>query len=222
MDSVRRTSSGPSGGAPRQYYVAVGSADVKLATLVDLLLAVQAGGPVALAVHCGARDSLDEVAAGLAALESTSVTCLHADLSDSERVTALADFVKRARPAPPDATESTSAEATSAAGSGAAGGNGAHVLVVSDVGLRALEGRGMPPPPPLLLHYDLPARKDVYTRRAAVANRARGWAGRPAIVVYFVVAGQVADFRAVEEHAGGGGTAIAEMPVHVAELFGGQ
>ena len=33
---------------------------------------------------------------------------------------------------------------------------------------------------------------------------------------------QVADFRAVEEHAGGGGAAIAEMPVHVADLFGGR
>lgn len=33
--------------------------------------------------------------------------------------------------------------------------------------------------------------QDIYTRRAAVANRARAWAARPAIVVYFVVAGQV-------------------------------
>jgi len=30
----------------------------------------------------------------------------------------------------------------------------------------------------------------------------------------------VGDFRAVEEHAGNGGAAIEEMPVHVAELFG--
>jgi hypothetical protein len=35
----------------------------------------------------------------------------------------------------------------------------AHVLAVSDVGLRALEGRGAPPPPPLFVHYDLPVRK---------------------------------------------------------------
>ncbi len=33
--------------------------------------------------------------------------------------------------------------------------------------------------------------QDIYTRRAAVANRARAWSGRAAIVVYFVVAGQV-------------------------------
>lgn len=33
---------------------------------------------------------------------------------------------------------------------------------------------------------------------------------------------QVGDFRAVEELAGSGGATIAEMPVHVAELFGGQ
>lgn len=39
--------------------------------------------------------------------------------------------------------------------------------------------------------------QEVYTRRAAVANRARGWAGRPAIVVYFVVAGQVGTYSTV-------------------------
>lgn len=33
--------------------------------------------------------------------------------------------------------------------------------------------------------------QEIYTRRAAVANRGRLWAGRPAIVVYFVVAGKV-------------------------------
>ena len=33
------------------------------------------------------------------------------------------------------------------------------MLAVSDVGLRALEGRGAPPPPPLFVHYDLPVRK---------------------------------------------------------------
>lgn len=32
MDTVRRTSSGTAGSTPRQYYVAVGSADVKLVT----------------------------------------------------------------------------------------------------------------------------------------------------------------------------------------------
>lgn len=40
-----------------------------------------------------------------------------------------------------------------------ASGAAAHVLVVSDVGLRAMEGRGAPPPPPLFVHYDLPIRK---------------------------------------------------------------
>ncbi len=37
------------------------------------------------------------------------------------------------------------------------------------------------------------------------------------IAVYFVVAGQVADFRAVEAHAGS--AVIQEMPVHISELF---
>lgn len=39
------------------------------------------------------------------------------------------------------------------------GGAAANVLAVSDVGLRALEGRGAPLAPPLFVHFDLPTRK---------------------------------------------------------------
>jgi len=96
-------------------------------------------------------------------------------------------------------------------------GPGARVLAITDVGLRALEARGAVPPVPLFIHYDLPVRRDMFVRRAAVAARARPPGGRPAIVVYFVVAGQLEELRAVEAHAGGA-SAIQEMPVHVAEL----
>ena len=42
-----------------------------------------------------------------------------------------------------------------------------HALAVTDVGMRALEGRGGPAVAPLLVHYDLPVRK----ARAAQALR---------------------------------------------------
>jgi hypothetical protein len=50
----------------------------------------------------------------------------------------------------------------------------AHVLAVSDVGLRALEGRGAPPPPPLFVHYDLPVRKVRVSLDWLPSSRA-GW-----------------------------------------------
>ena len=50
----------------------------------------------------------------------------------------------------------------------------AHVLAVSEVGLRALEGRGAPPPPPLFVHYDLPVRKVRVSLDWLPSSRA-GW-----------------------------------------------
>ena len=49
----------------------------------------------------------------------------------------------------------------------------AHVLATSDVGLRALEGRGGQPPPPLFVHYDLPVRKAWMSNQAAYRCSAR-------------------------------------------------
>lgn len=65
------------------------------------------------------------------------------------------------------------------------------------------------------------AAQDVYTRRVACAfgggKERRSGRQRP-IVIDFVVAGQVAQFRAVERFGPG---VIQEMPVHVADIFVG-
>lgn len=47
--------------APQQYYVAVGSRESKLKTLVDLLRALegQRQGQLAVAITCSSRDSLE-------------------------------------------------------------------------------------------------------------------------------------------------------------------
>lgn len=181
----------------KQFYVAVGSEDVKMATLVDLLLALQTERTIAMALFTGSRDSLDQAISGLAVLPRTTVTYLHEHQTQAETFAALTEYRHKWESSQPDAH--------------------AHMVAMTDAGLRALEKAKLPPLP-LFVHFDLPTRKDVFSRRLAVAIRSRLPDGCAAIVVYFVVAGQAEAFREVEAHAGGSHI-IAEMPVHVGELI---
>ena len=75
----------------------------------------------------------------------------------------------------------------------------------------------------LRIHHQHPphARRwpqDVHLRRITHAVGSRSSSGRaPRLVVHFVEAGRIADFRAVEGFAEG--RLIEEMPVHVADIF---
>ncbi|KAI8472627.1 MAG: hypothetical protein J3K34DRAFT_453765 [Monoraphidium minutum] len=84
----------------RQYYVGVSTSEDKLTTLVELLQALQAdgsGAALAVAVACGARDSLDQVVAALAACGTFALAVLHADLSMSEIERQVAQLKERAQ-----------------------------------------------------------------------------------------------------------------------------
>ncbi|KAL6763880.1 hypothetical protein V8C86DRAFT_84994 [Haematococcus lacustris] len=118
------------------------------------------------------------------------------------------------------------------------------VLVTSDACLAAVPHKLLPLGASLLIHYDLPHKKEVMTHRLAatfatqpVPNNARaggvggagqslppraaslldGAEGGAQIVVSFVVAGRVPEFRAVERFAAP--LEIQQMPVHVADIF---
>lgn len=61
--------------------------------------------------------------------------------------------------------------------------------------------------------------QDVHLRRITHAVGSRASSGPvPRLVVHFVEAGRIAEFRAVEGFAEG--RLIEEMPVHVADIFG--
>lgn len=181
----------------QQYYVAVGSADDKMATLVDLLLALQTERAVAMALFTENRDSLDSAISGISVLPRTTITYLHEQQSQAETSASLANFL-----------------------SGWDGGHqeaSLHVLAMTNAGIKAVE-KIKAPPLSLFVHFDLPVMKDVFDRRLAVATRSMSADQQAAIVVYFVVAGQAHSFRDVEGHAGGSHV-IAEMPVQVGELI---
>ncbi|CAL8463217.1 g2751 [Coccomyxa elongata] len=239
--------------AVQQYYVAVGSSEMKMTTLVDLLLALQANGPFGMAILCGSRDTLDTLVSSLTTIQRTEVHYLHSDLSDDARSGVLSRFSRSLEAAlhpavqeteetqePDDARSGNSnfdqapqQEGGSAGAhlngdgeTGRADGHGkatagqehterpvSHVLLSTDAGMRVAESIGLPLDLALIVHYDLPTRKETYTRRLGLFARSAALK----VAVYFVVAGEVAAFRTLEGFAGS--AVIDVMPVHISDIF---
>lgn len=69
----------------------------------------------------------------------------------------------------------------------------------------------------LLVNYDLPTSRDQHQRRmATILGTADDDNSAPLAAIHFVVAGQMAAFRALEKVAGG---PLHEMPVHAADIL---
>lgn len=90
------------------------------------------------------------------------------------------------------------------------------VLATTDSGLRALPKELLPLAPSLLVSYDLPTRKETYLRRLSSVLGSRSSAGGKRIAVNFAAAGQLDDFRQVEQFSE---KPIEQMPVHVSDIF---
>uniref|UniRef100_A0A6T8U2J1 Helicase C-terminal domain-containing protein n=1 Tax=Chlamydomonas leiostraca TaxID=1034604 RepID=A0A6T8U2J1_9CHLO len=232
----------PQPSAVRPFYVAVGSAGAKLGTLLELLTALQlqAGRKLTTVICCSGRDSLDEVVCGLLEDASFTVAVLHADMTDKEREFQVSHF-KRLVAAQADAADgaggsgggmaASTASAQGAAAGGAASSQSAApadtsiaadesslVLAATDVCLKTLPRELLPLGASLLIQYDMPHKKEVLARRmSSVFGGGRDRRGAAPITIHFVVAGEAAQFRAVEKYTAP--AMIAEMPVHVADVF---
>ncbi|KAL4437314.1 hypothetical protein ABPG75_004453 [Micractinium tetrahymenae] len=111
------------------------------------------------------------------------------------------------------------------------------VLATTDAGLRSLPKELLPLSPTLLISFDLPTRKDAYLqflmstspsrpglartqdaylRRITGVLGSRSSAGGQRIAVNFAVAGQLDEFRQVEEFSE---KPIEQMPVHVGDIL---
>lgn len=198
----------------KQFYVAVGTSDAKMSTLVDLLLALHASKRLALAVCCGSRDSLDSVVAGLGTARRFKIFPLFAELSEAERTTVIQNF---------QASQSSSGEQ---AGSSEATDQGdenqraggrpqASVLVVTDAVLKATKGSlGLE----LVIHYDAPSQKEDYNSRVSTLfGGGRDRRGGLHVSINFVSAGEVEQFRNLD---GFSSQPIEAMPIHVSDIFG--
>eukprot|EP00198_Chlamydomonas_reinhardtii_P000321 XP_001689656.1 predicted protein [Chlamydomonas reinhardtii] len=214
------------------YYAAVGNREAKLATLLELLQALQATtNPRHLAICCSARDTLDAVVHALLQTRAFAVTAIHSDLTEKERELAITNF-RRGAFGPAAAATSGSA-GPPAAGGGASGSlrerggldAGAAreveqlpcVLATTDVCLKALPKDLLPVGVSLVVEYELPPSKELYSRRMqTLFGGGKDRRAQRCVVVDMVEAGAVGAFRALEGFAA---SPVLEMPVRVEDMF---
>ncbi|KAG2448556.1 hypothetical protein HYH02_006447 [Chlamydomonas schloesseri] len=212
------------------YYAAVGNREAKLATLLELLQALQATTSRRhLAICCSARDTLDAVVHALLQTRAFAVTAIHSDLTEKERELALTNFRRGAfGPA------STGQSSAAGPGGGAEAGSLRErsgldvaasrdveqlpcVLASTDVCLKALPKELLPVGVSLVVEYELPPSKEVYSRRMqALFGGGKDRRAQRCVVVDMVEAGAVGAFRALEGFAA---SPVLEMPVRVEDMF---
>ncbi|KAG2444878.1 hypothetical protein HXX76_001616 [Chlamydomonas incerta] len=224
------------------YYAAVGNRDAKLATLLELLQALQATtNRRHLAICCSSRDTLDAVVHALLQTRAFAVTAIHSDLTEKERELALSNF-RRGAFGPPAAAPGSAGPSTGGGGAaGPADGGEAgslrerggldagaareveqlpSVLATTDVTLKALPKELLPVGVSLVVEYELPPSKEVYSRRMqTLFGGGKDRRAQRCVVVDMVEAGAVGAFRALEGFAA---TPVLEMPVRVEDMFTAQ
>uniref|UniRef100_A0A1D1ZTN3 Uncharacterized protein n=1 Tax=Auxenochlorella protothecoides TaxID=3075 RepID=A0A1D1ZTN3_AUXPR len=208
----------------RQYYVAVGTLDAKLPTLIDLLRALLPSAPLSLSVACGSRDPLDAVCAACLSVQNVRLHCLHSNLSEAEALAVVWRFKAcsgRTRDPAAAAPHPPSAQARDQGG----GDERApppleppsiDILATTDAALRLVPREAAPCGASLLINYDLPAPHPQRGYATRVGHLLGGAAHHPRIVVSFAAAGAAAEFRT---YAGERDRPIEVMPIRVAEIF---
>nr|XP_016501502.1 PREDICTED: eukaryotic initiation factor 4A-I-like isoform X2 [Nicotiana tabacum] len=85
-----------------------------------------------------------------------------------------------------------------------------NLIVVTDACLPLVNSGESPVNARVLINYELPTKKETYTRRMATCLAADG------IVINMVVGGEVVTLKSIEENSG---LLIAEMPINIFEML---
>ncbi|MED6167427.1 hypothetical protein PIB30_002396 [Stylosanthes scabra] len=204
MDSVEggcpspSPSSSPSTGC-RHFYLAVDRLQFKMQTVVDLLGLVGRRPTLPMVVCCSTRDDLDSLCSAVSALPFISSSTLYSDLSEHERASTLDKFRQLSSTWThfnhPDDEEK---EATS------------HMIIVTDACLPLLSSGESPLNAHLLINYDLPPKKETYSRRLSTCLSADG------VVINMVVGGEVVTLKAIEDATN---IVMQEMPMQILDIL---
>ncbi|KAK4346499.1 hypothetical protein RND71_032838 [Anisodus tanguticus] len=212
----------------RHFYLAVDRLQFKMETLVDLLGMAGQFRCLPIVVSCSTRDELDAVCSALSSLSHITMAALverlfpgdprlkikhnhkqskeskYSDLAEAERARVFARFRQ--------ATVRWNKQAT--AEHGDAGEiekeEKSHLIVVTDACLPLVNSGESPFNARVLINYELPTKKETYTRRMATCLAADG------IVINMVVGGEVVTLKSIEESSG---LLIAEMPINIFEML---
>ncbi|CAK9166492.1 unnamed protein product [Ilex paraguariensis] len=212
----------------RHFYLAVDRLQFKMETLVDLLGMAGRRPCLPIVVCCSTRDELDAVCSAVSNLSYISIASLcnirrfhvvwlltwhasfspvsqYSDLADAERAVTLDKFRQ--------ATVKWNQNATVKSGDGretVEEEQKSNMIVVTDACLPLVASGESPISARVLINYELPAKKETYTRRMATCLAADG------IVINMVVGGEVVTLKHVEETSS---LVIAEMPINIFEML---
>ncbi|XP_076926048.1 ATP-dependent RNA helicase eIF4A-like [Bidens hawaiensis] len=189
----------------RHFYLAVDRLQFKMETLVDLLGMAGRRPWLPMVVCCSTRDELDAVCSAVSNISYINVTPLYSDLAESERALILDKFRhvtmkwKQNVAAVKSGNEESEKEEQKS-----------HMIVATDACLPLFASGESPISSSVLINYELPTKKETYTRRMTTCLAADG------IVINLVVGGEVATLKNIEESSN---LVIAEMPINVFEMF---
>jgi len=185
----------------QHYYVAVDRYQFKLETLVDLLEVLGRRPALPAAVVCSSRDVLDALISATISSPLFSLSFLHSDQSDAERVAVLTSF-----------QQTVTLWNRFKKGDGADRPPGKpHLLLSTEACLPHHQLGEHPLGCRLLINYDIPTKKEGYHRRLSCCFSQAG-----GVVVNVVVAGDVSSFRKLEEASQ---ITMVEMPIEISELL---
>uniref|UniRef100_A0A1J3DJR0 Eukaryotic initiation factor 4A n=1 Tax=Noccaea caerulescens TaxID=107243 RepID=A0A1J3DJR0_NOCCA len=190
------------------FYLAVDRPQFKMETVVELLGVLGRRPWLPIVVCCSSRDELDAVCSSLSSLPSISLAALYSDLAERERSVVLEKFRKATikwNQKVNSAVEESLEESETGKDE-----KKSHLVVVTDVCLPLLSSGDSSLSARVLINYELPTKKETYTRRITTCLASGG------IVINMVVGGEVTTLKSLEESSS---VIIAEMPINISEIL---
>ncbi|CAH8274055.1 unnamed protein product [Arabidopsis lyrata] len=190
------------------FYLAVDRPQFKMETVVELLGVLGRRPWLPIVVCCSSRDELDAVCSSLSTLPYISLAALYSDLADRERTMVIEKFRQatinwnqQLNSVVEEVLEESETRKEE---------NKSHLVVVTDVCLPLLSSGESSLSARVLINYELPTKKETYTRRITTCLASGG------IIINMVVGGEVTTLKSLEESSG---IIIAEMPINISEIL---
>ncbi|KAJ0233456.1 hypothetical protein HA466_0281070 [Hirschfeldia incana] len=215
MDSMEASPSpafqSPSRSTSQQlhFYLAVDRPQFKMETVVELLGVLGRRPWLPIVVCCSSRDELDAVCSSLSTLPYISFAALYSDLGERERTMVLEKFRQATVNWNHQLNSAVVEEGLEESETGE-DEKKSNLVVVTDVCLPMLSSGESSLSSRVLINYELPTKKETYTRRLSSCLASGG------IVINMVVGGEVTTLKSLEESSG---IIIAEMPINISEIL---
>ncbi|KAM1589549.1 hypothetical protein ACFX10_028426 [Malus domestica] len=184
----------------RNFYLAVDRLHLMMETLMDLLGLAGRRSGLPMVVCCSSRDELDAVCSAVANVPFISLASLYTDLAEADRSLILEHFQQATMRWNPEVSAQPAVDSESVKDE-----QKSHMIVATDACLPLLASGESPIAARVLINYELPTKKETYTRRMTTFLAGDG------IVINMVVGGEVVTLKSLEES---GNLVIAEMPIH--------